>query len=194
MGKTIQTIALLVDDRQKPNLIVAWVFEPHYIMCDLILICSPTVAVMQWKNEIETHTDDFKVQVWHGASREQNIKELQKYDVVCLFYWRELARSWPSTVQVLTTYSVLESCFRKQQSGFKRKGQIVKERSAMHAITWQRIIVRPGFLGQLLWSNSNFSLTRPTTSRREVQILRRLPLNLRASINGAFLVHRYRTV
>ncbi|KAF8508824.1 SNF2 family N-terminal domain-containing protein [Gautieria morchelliformis] len=106
MGKTIQTIALLVADRHKPNLIVA-----------------PTVAVMQWKHEIETHTDDFKVLVWYGASREQNIKELQKHDVI------------------LTTYAILESCFRKQQSGFKRKGQIVKEKSAMHAITWQRIIL-----------------------------------------------------
>ncbi|KAF8509423.1 P-loop containing nucleoside triphosphate hydrolase protein [Hysterangium stoloniferum] len=106
MLATIQTIALLVCDRQKPNLIVA-----------------PTVAVMQWKSEIETHTEDFKVLVWHGASREQDVKELQKYDVV------------------LTTYAVLESCFRKQQSGFKRKGKIVKEQSAMHAITWKRIIL-----------------------------------------------------
>ncbi|KIJ32343.1 hypothetical protein M422DRAFT_184579, partial [Sphaerobolus stellatus SS14] len=106
MGKTIQTIALMVADRQKPNLIIA-----------------PTVAVMQWKSEIETHTDDFKALVWHGSTREQNIKELEKYDVV------------------LTTYAVLESCFRKQQSGFKRKGKIVKERSVLHTIEWKRIIL-----------------------------------------------------
>ncbi|GJJ07738.1 hypothetical protein Clacol_001943 [Clathrus columnatus] len=106
MGKTIQMIALLVSDRQKPNLIVA-----------------PTVAVMQWKGEIETHTEDFKVVVWHGASREQNSKELEKYDVV------------------LTTYAVLESCFRKQQSGFKRKDKIVKEKSLLHSIEWKRIIL-----------------------------------------------------
>ncbi|KAF8576222.1 hypothetical protein K439DRAFT_1367824 [Ramaria rubella] len=106
MGKTIQMIALLVSDRQKPNLIVA-----------------PTVAIMQWKNEVEAHTDGFKVLVWHGSSREQNIKELQKNDVV------------------LTTYAVLESCFRKQQNGFKRKGKIVKEQSAMHAIEWKRIVL-----------------------------------------------------
>lgn len=40
---------------------------------------------MQWKNEIEAHTDDFKVLLWHGANREQNVAELQKYDVVSLF-------------------------------------------------------------------------------------------------------------
>lgn len=43
--------------------------------------------------------------------------------------------------QILTTYAVLESCFRKQQSGFKRKGVIVKEKSVVHAIHWNRIIV-----------------------------------------------------
>jgi DNA repair protein RAD16 len=65
MGKTIQTIALLVVDRKRPNLIVA-----------------PTVALMQWKNEIASFTEGFKVLIWYGSKREQSIKELEKYDVV----------------------------------------------------------------------------------------------------------------
>ncbi|KAG6864388.1 hypothetical protein C0991_009993 [Blastosporella zonata] len=68
MGKTIQIISLLVSDNVKPNLVVA-----------------PTVAVMQWRNEIETHTDGLKVLVWHGSSRETNHNELKKYDVVGIF-------------------------------------------------------------------------------------------------------------
>ncbi|KAG5341019.1 hypothetical protein C0989_012223 [Termitomyces sp. Mn162] len=106
MGKTIQIISLLVSDRAKPNLVVA-----------------PTVAVMQWRNEIETHTDGMKVLVWHGASRVTDHNELKKYDVV------------------LTTYAVMESCFRKQHSGFKRKGVIVKEKSPIHQIQWNRIVL-----------------------------------------------------
>ncbi|KAG7096575.1 hypothetical protein E1B28_003995 [Marasmius oreades] len=107
MGKTIQVIALLVSDRKKPNLVIA-----------------PTVAIMQWKNEIEAHTQpNLKVLVWHGSSRETDKKELQKYDVI------------------LTTYAILESAFRKQEVGFKRKGQIVKERSPLHQIIWSRIIL-----------------------------------------------------
>ncbi|CAE6404314.1 unnamed protein product [Rhizoctonia solani] len=106
MGKTIQTLALLVSDRQKPNLVVA-----------------PTVAIMQWRNEIQAHTEGFKVYMFHGGSREKNIKELAKYDIV------------------LTSYAVLESSFRKQISGFKRKGELVKEKSPLHAITWRRIIL-----------------------------------------------------
>ncbi|EGO01461.1 hypothetical protein SERLA73DRAFT_176736 [Serpula lacrymans var. lacrymans S7.3] len=106
MGKTIQIISLFVSDMKKPNLVVA-----------------PTVAVMQWRNEINTHTEGMKVLVWHGASRVNDIKELKKYDVV------------------LTTFAVLESCFRKQQSGFKRKGLIVKEKSPLHLIKWNRIIL-----------------------------------------------------
>ncbi|CAE6445882.1 unnamed protein product [Rhizoctonia solani] len=106
MGKTIQTLALLVSDRRKPNLVVA-----------------PTVALMQWKNEIEAHTEGFKVYMFHGGSREKNTKELGKYDVV------------------LTTYAVMESSFRKQVSGFKRKGEIVKEKSPLHGVKWRRIIL-----------------------------------------------------
>ncbi|TCD69165.1 DNA repair protein rad16 [Steccherinum ochraceum] len=107
MGKTIQMLALLCSDAgAKPNLVVA-----------------PTVAVMQWKNEVELHTESLKVLVWHGASRETNATELRKFDVV------------------LTTYAVLESCFRKQHSGFKRKGKIVKEKSVVHQIEWNRVIL-----------------------------------------------------
>ena len=78
---------------------------------------------MQWKHEIETHTEGLKVLVWHGGNRSTNTKEITKYDVV------------------LSTYAVLESCFRKQQYGFKRKGQIVKEASPLHKIQWRRAIV-----------------------------------------------------
>ncbi|KAI0699817.1 SNF2 family N-terminal domain-containing protein [Cytidiella melzeri] len=107
MGKTIQMIALLISDKGvKPNLVVA-----------------PTVAVMQWRNEIQTHSEGLEVLVWHGASRESDIKALKKYDVV------------------VTTYAIIESCFRKQHSGFKRKGLIIKEKSAIHQIKWNRIIL-----------------------------------------------------
>ncbi|RPD62100.1 hypothetical protein L226DRAFT_509025 [Lentinus tigrinus ALCF2SS1-7] len=108
MGKTIQMISLLVSDHgAKPNLVVA-----------------PTVAIMQWRNEIELHTDNLlKTLVWHGGSRETSIQALKKYDVV------------------LTSYAVLESCFRKEHSGFKRKGRIVKEKSPLHGIRWNRVIL-----------------------------------------------------
>lgn len=106
MGKTIQTIALLLSDRKKPNLIVA-----------------PTIAVVQWKNEIESYTDGMKVLLWHGASRTKNVTELKKYDVV------------------MTSYSVMESAFRIQQYGRQRKGTKVKEASPLHTIKWHRIIL-----------------------------------------------------
>ncbi|KAA1465948.1 hypothetical protein DENSPDRAFT_768153 [Dentipellis sp. KUC8613] len=106
MGKTIQMISLLVSEPGKPNLVVA-----------------PTVAVMQWRNEIAAHSDGMNVLVWHGANRESKASALREYDVV------------------ITTYAVLESCFRKQQSGFKRQGKIIKEKSALHTFEWNRIIL-----------------------------------------------------
>ncbi|CAO3665234.1 unnamed protein product [Umbelopsis ramanniana] len=108
MGKTIQTIAMLLEEpRQKPNLVVA-----------------PTVALMQWKREIETHTRGvLNVYLFHGASRSSDKDFLKGYDVI------------------LTTYSILESAFRKQEYGFKRTHHLVKEASLLHQIHWHRIIL-----------------------------------------------------
>ncbi|GMM54275.1 DNA repair protein [Maudiozyma humilis] len=108
MGKTIQTIALLMNDLTKrPSLVVA-----------------PTVALMQWKNEIEQHTDGkLKIYTYHGASRTVNAAELESFDVI------------------LTTYSVLESVYRKQTYGFKRKTGLVKEASALHNMEFYRVIL-----------------------------------------------------
>ncbi|CAO1620324.1 unnamed protein product [Sympodiomycopsis kandeliae] len=106
MGKTIQMISLFLSDRKKPTLVVA-----------------PTVAIMQWRNEIAKYTSDFKVLVWHGATRESDVAKLKEYDVI------------------LTSYAVLESSFRKQEVGFKRKGELLKEKSAIHSIKWHRIVL-----------------------------------------------------
>lgn len=108
MGKTIQTIALVMNDRsKKPSLVVA-----------------PTVALMQWKNEIEQHTNGaLSTYIYHGASRTINIHDLKDIDVI------------------LTTYSVLESVFRKQNYGFRRKNGLVKEKSLLHNIDFYRAIL-----------------------------------------------------
>ncbi|PHZ07300.1 uncharacterized protein RHIMIDRAFT_277214 [Rhizopus microsporus ATCC 52813] len=111
MGKTIQTISLLLSDKKKPSLVVA-----------------PTVAVMQWKREIETHTNNaLSVHLFHGSKRTNKVEDLQKYDVV------------------LSTYSVVESCFRRQEYGVKRmvrgKPALVKEKSVLHKVDWHRIIL-----------------------------------------------------
>ncbi|WWD20072.1 hypothetical protein CI109_104546 [Kwoniella shandongensis] len=106
MGKTIQTIALLLSEpRRKPSLVVA-----------------PVVALMQWKNEIETHAEGFTTVLWHGQGR-MKAAELKKYDVV------------------LVSYGTLEASFRRQQRGFKRGDMFIKEKSPMHEIIWHRVIL-----------------------------------------------------
>jgi hypothetical protein len=91
-----------------------------------------------------------------------------------------------NTVQVLTTYAVLESCFRKQQSGFKRKGLIVKEPSPLHQIKWNRIIVR-GARFQSYYYSSLFpdSSTKRTTSKNAKPIPLKHPSSSRVITNGA---------
>ncbi|KAI6128361.1 P-loop containing nucleoside triphosphate hydrolase protein [Pisolithus croceorrhizus] len=105
-GGILAMISLFVSDLKRPNLVI-----------------GPTVALMQWRNEIHAHTENMNVLVWHGQSRSGDYTELKKYDVV------------------LTTYAIAESCFRKQQSGFKRKGLIIKEKSPLHQIHWNRVIL-----------------------------------------------------
>ncbi|WVR08301.1 hypothetical protein IAU60_005350 [Kwoniella sp. DSM 27419] len=106
MGKTIQTIALLLSEpRRKPSLVVA-----------------PVVALMQWKHEIETHAEGFTVCLWHGQGR-MKAAELKKYDVV------------------MVSYGTLEASFRRQQRGFKRGNNFIKEKSPMHEFEWYRVIL-----------------------------------------------------
>lgn len=85
MGKTIQIIALFVSDEAKPNLVIAYVFlclSFVFVPCIDSITFSPTVAVMQWRNEIRAHTNGLKVLVWHGSSRESDTTLLKEYDVV----------------------------------------------------------------------------------------------------------------
>lgn len=106
MGKTIQIISLLLSDRKAPNLVVA-----------------PTVAILQWRNEIEKYTRGFKVIVWHGSDRSSDVQILSKADVV------------------LTSYGTMESAFRKQVSGSRKKGLITKVKSPLHAVKWHRVVL-----------------------------------------------------
>ncbi|PWN92904.1 hypothetical protein FA10DRAFT_236159 [Acaromyces ingoldii] len=106
MGKTIQIISLFLSDRKKPNLVVA-----------------PTVAILQWRNEIEKYTQGFKVIVWHGSDRSSDVQILSKADVV------------------LTSYGTMESAFRKQVSGSRKKGLITKTKSPLHAVKWHRVVL-----------------------------------------------------
>ncbi|GAA5937456.1 DNA repair protein RAD16 [Sporobolomyces koalae] len=111
MGKTIQTISLILSD-----------WEPNHPKGST-LVLAPTVAIIQWKNEIEKFTTGFKVLVFHGQNRITKAKELEKYDVV------------------LTSYAVMESNFRRENKGFTRKGQLMKEDSILHKVKWHRVIL-----------------------------------------------------
>ncbi|GAA5886543.1 hypothetical protein JCM5296_005323 [Sporobolomyces johnsonii] len=111
MGKTIQTISLILTD-----------WSPNHPKGST-LVLAPTVAIIQWKNEIEKFTTGFKVLVFHGQNRLSNAKEMEKYDVV------------------LTSYAVLESSFRRENKGFTKKGKLLKEDSILHKVKWHRVIL-----------------------------------------------------
>jgi len=107
MGKTIQAIALMLANRPSKTHIAAWSKQeeshgriPNSSMRAGTLVVCPLVALLQWQSEIARFTLDgsLSVLVYHGSSREDVKAVLQKADVV------------------LTTYSIVESEFRKMMS------------------------------------------------------------------------------
>lgn len=112
LGKTIQAVSLIMSD---------------YPAKLPTLVLVPPVALMQWQSEIKSYTDGtLKTFVFHGTNtKAKNItaKELKKFDVIMM------------------SYNSLESMYRKQEKGFKRKDGIHKEKSVIHSITFHRAIL-----------------------------------------------------
>ncbi|KAJ2210479.1 DNA repair protein rad16, partial [Coemansia sp. RSA 487] len=115
MGKTLQTIALLLLSSGKPTLVVC-----------------PTVALMQWKAEIEKATDALSVFVFYGNDHKQLVdagssgvdkEQLAKHNVI------------------LTTYAVMESGYRREHTGFRSKGHLYHEPSLLHQVSWFRLVL-----------------------------------------------------
>ncbi|PHH79505.1 hypothetical protein CDD80_4616 [Ophiocordyceps camponoti-rufipedis] len=112
LGKTIQAVSLIMSDFPAQ--------QPT-------LVLVPPVALMQWQSEIKDYTDGtLKTFVFHGTnqkSKGMTVKELKKYHVIMM------------------SYNSLESMYRKQERGFKRKDAIHKEKSVIHSIHFHRIIL-----------------------------------------------------
>ncbi|KAI8959099.1 SNF2 family N-terminal domain-containing protein [Daldinia sp. FL1419] len=112
LGKTIQAVSLIMSD---------------YPVKTPSLVLMPPVALMQWTSEIESYTNGkLKTLVFHGTNakaKKLSARELKKFDVI------------------LMSYNTLESLFRKQEKGFKRKEGTYKEKSAIHQIKFHRVIL-----------------------------------------------------
>jgi DNA repair protein RAD16 len=116
MGKTIQAVSLIMSD---------------YPAKSPSLVLIPPVALMQWQQEIGDYTDGtLKTFVFHGTnakSKNITVKDLKKYDVI------------------LMSYNSLESLYRFQEKGRKRKGEdgmeTVFQKSVIHQIQFHRVIL-----------------------------------------------------
>lgn len=112
LGKTIQAVSLIMSD---------------YPAKQPTLVLVPPVALMQWQQEIKSYTDGtLKTFVYHGTNQKTKgitARELKKFDVIMM------------------SYNSLESIYRKQEKGFKRKDGIYKEKSVIHSIDFHRIIL-----------------------------------------------------
>lgn len=112
LGKTIQAVSLIMSDFPQK--------EPT-------LVLVPPVALMQWSSEIASYTDNslktFVLHVSNAKSKNITVKELKRYDVIMM------------------SYNSLESMFRKQEKGIKRKDELHKQKSPIHQIKFHRVIL-----------------------------------------------------
>ncbi|KAI1084115.1 SNF2 family N-terminal domain-containing protein [Whalleya microplaca] len=112
LGKTIQAVSLIMSD---------------YPAKAPSLVLVPPVALMQWTAEIDSYTNGkLKTFIFHGTNAKAkniSVKELKGFDVI------------------LMSYNSLESMYRKQEKGFKRKEGTYKEKSAVHQIKFHRVIL-----------------------------------------------------
>jgi len=112
LGKTIQAVSLIMSD-----------YPAHKPS----LVLAPPVALMQWTSEIQSYTDGtLKTIVYHGTNaktRNMSAKDLKQLDVIIM------------------SYNSLESMYRKQEKGFKRKEGVYKEKSIIHQTRFHRVIL-----------------------------------------------------
>lgn len=124
LGKTIQAVSLIMSD------------YPARIPS---LVLVPPVALMQWTNEIESYTGGLlKTLVFHGTNhkaKKMSIKELKKFDVIMM------------------SYNTLESMYRRQEKGTKRKEGTYKEKSAIHQMRFHRAILDEAHCIKVGYSN-----------------------------------------
>jgi DNA repair protein RAD16 len=113
MGKTIQAIALILDNR--PNAkdlkqLEMWDdsdmrhgADPKKSIRAGTLIILPTIALRQWQMEVSRFTKEgtLTVKVYHGTNRSTTIKDLKSADIV------------------LTSYAIMETEYRKATAGTK---------------------------------------------------------------------------
>lgn len=182
MGKTIQMISLFVSDLKKPNLVIAWVslrcmhvpLDSNLCLDRLLQLCNGATRSMPTQRVWTFSFGTVLPVLWMS----ENSNNMMSYANLNL--WCDSANA--DYGQVLTSYAVVESCFRKQESGFKRKGHIVKEVSPLHQIKWNRIVVC--FVSNYFHNGTNFtsifrgsSLMKLITSRSALLILPKLALN-----------------
>lgn len=112
MGKTIQAVSLIMSDHPAK--------EPT-------LVLVPPVALMQWSNEIREYTNGkLNVLICHQSNKEAKnitIRKIRSYDVIVM------------------SYNSLESMYRKQEKGWTRGDEIIKEDSPIHAVHFHRLIL-----------------------------------------------------
>ena len=97
MGKTIQIISLIVEQKVSPTLVVC-----------------PTAAVLQWRSEILRCTENVEVRVYHGQNRNNMLDDLPKMFGVSNDDDEDNEETQEGKIIiVLTTYQTMEYDYRQ---------------------------------------------------------------------------------
>jgi SWI/SNF-related matrix-associated actin-dependent regulator of chromatin subfamily A3 len=116
LGKTIQTISLILADRE--------LGRKAADACDATLILAPVSVMSNWSTQMKKHIKPehaLRVMFWHGT-RKQSItpKQIENYDVV------------------ISTYDSVSS------EWYSQKSATLLRKSGVYSVKWRRIILDEG--------------------------------------------------
>lgn len=116
LGKTIQTIALIMADRELGRK------APD--ACNATLILAPVSVMSNWSTQMKKHIKPehaLRVMFWHGTRKEPiTAKQIDNYDVV------------------ISTYESVSSDWYSQKSGK------LPRKSGIYSVKWRRVILDEG--------------------------------------------------
>ncbi|TPX43200.1 hypothetical protein SeMB42_g04828 [Synchytrium endobioticum] len=123
MGKTIQTIALMVQNLPQQD----------HVPKGTLIVC-PQSLLRQWNKEVVRRTKSLSSIIYHGTARHQHVDELEDYDVVITTYGI-LVQERPADIA-----PEVDEPAAKHDAVVKRKKRSAKG-GPLFRIKWHRIVL-----------------------------------------------------
>ncbi|NIA30238.1 MAG: DEAD/DEAH box helicase family protein [Actinobacteria bacterium] len=157
LGKTVQTLALLLHEKEKGNKI------PSLIVC-------PTSVVFNWDLEVKKFTPKLRPLIHTGLKRQKDVSEFEKYDIILTTYGI-MRRDFAFLKDYKFHYIILDES-QKIKNPLSQTAKAARVLSSAHRLVltgtpvenntielWSQFsFLNPGLLGSLNYYRKSFTL------------------------------------